>query len=128
MNNRERAMNILHYKPVDRLPAVHFGYWGELLEHGVKLYKYTPGFLHAKSILADREAAFVGSVNMDYRSFQLHYECGVLLYHMPAVEELLEDMDGIMAASTPYTVEEWKQRPWLRRVTASILRLGAIWL
>lgn len=35
MNNRERAMNILHYKPVDRLPAVHFGYWGELLDEWV---------------------------------------------------------------------------------------------
>ena len=32
MNNRERAMNILHYRPVDRMPAVHFGYWGELLQ------------------------------------------------------------------------------------------------
>jgi len=103
-------------------------YWGELLQHGVKIYKYNPGFLHAKSILADREAAFVGSVNMDYRSFQLHYECGTLMYHMPVVEELLEDMDHIMAESTPYTMEEWKKRSWLRRSVASILRLGAIWL
>jgi len=103
-------------------------YWGELLEHGVKIYKYNPGFLHAKSILVDREAAFVGSVNMDYRSFQLHYECGVLMYHMDAVEELLEDMDGIMAESTLYTLEEWKKRSWLRRSVASVLRLGAIWL
>ena len=103
-------------------------YWGELLEHGVKIYKYSPGFLHAKSILADREAAFVGSVNMDYRSFQLHYECGVLMYHMDAVEQLLEDMDGIMADSALYTMEEWRGRSWFRRMTASVLRLGAIWL
>ena len=68
-------------------------YWGELLSHGVKIYKYTPGFLHAKSVMADREVALVGSTNMDYRTFQLHYECGVLFYHMPVVEELLEDMD-----------------------------------
>ena len=52
---------------------------------------------------------------MDYRSFQLHYECAVLLYHMPAVEDLLEDMDHIMAQSQPYTLEEWNQRPWLRQ-------------
>ena len=103
-------------------------YWGELLEHGVKIYKYAPGFLHAKSALVDREAALVGSTNMDYRTFQLHYECAVLMYNMPVVEELLEDMDDIMARSTPYTIEEWKQRPWLRRMFASILRLGAIWL
>ena len=103
-------------------------YWGQLLEHGVKIYKYTPGFLHAKSVLVDREVALVGSTNMDYRTFQLHYECGVLMYHMPAVEELLEDMDDIMAQSTLYTMEEWKKRPWLRRMVASLLRLGAIWL
>ena len=103
-------------------------YWGELLTHGVKIYKYKPGFLHAKSVLVDREVALVGSTNMDYRTFQLHYECGVLLYNSPAVEELLEDMDRIMAESIPYTLEMWRRRPLLRRAAASVLRLGAIWL
>ena len=103
-------------------------YWGELLDHGVKIYKYTPGFLHAKSVLVDREVALVGSTNMDYRTFQLHYECAVLMYNMPVVEELLEDMDDIMSKSTLYTMAEWKKRPWLRRMFASLLRLGAIWL
>jgi cardiolipin synthase len=103
-------------------------YWGELLKHGVKIYKYTPGFLHAKSVLVDREVALVGSTNMDYRTFQLHYECGVLLYHMPVVEELLEDLDNVMAQSALYTLEEWNRRSWFRRTASSILRLGAIWL
>ena len=39
MNNRERVMNILHYQPVDRMPAVHFGYWKELLDEWVELGK-----------------------------------------------------------------------------------------
>jgi cardiolipin synthase len=103
-------------------------YWGDLLKHGVKIYRYTPGFLHAKSVLVDREVALVGSTNMDYRTFQLHYECGVMLYHMPVVEELLEDLDDVMSKSRRYTLEEWKQRPFLRRLSASILKLGAIWL
>lgn len=103
-------------------------YWGELLRHGVKIYKYSPGFLHAKSVLVDREVALIGSTNMDYRTFQLHYECGVLLYHMPVVEELLEDLDHIMEQSALYTLEEWEKRPWYRRGIASILKLGAIWL
>lgn len=103
-------------------------YWGELLEHGVKIYKYTPGFIHAKSVLVDRKMALVGSTNMDYRTFQLHFECAALLYDMPAVEELLEDMDSIVAASEPYTMEQWMRRPWYRRMFASILKLGAIWL
>ena len=103
-------------------------YFGELLDHGVKIYRFTPGLLHGKTVLADREAAFVGSVNMDYRSFQLHYEDAVMLYHMPVIEELLEDMDHIVEDSLLYTLEDWENRPWLRRMTASILKLGAIWL
>ena len=103
-------------------------YWGELLRHGVKIYKYTPGFLHAKSVMADREAALIGSTNMDYRSFQLHYENAVLLYHMPVIEDLLEDMDAIMAESQPYTLAEWNRRPWPKRAIAAVLKLFAIWL
>lgn len=103
-------------------------YWGELLRHGVKIYKYAPGFIHSKSVLVDREVALVGSTNMDYRTFQLHFECGVLLYRTPVVEELLEDLDETMAKSNLYTLEEWEKRPWLRRCFASILKLGAIWL
>ena len=103
-------------------------YWGELLSHGVKIYKYTPGFLHCKSVMVDREIALVGSTNMDYRTFQLHYECGVLLYHMSTVEDLMEDLDAIASQSTLYTLEDWSKRPWYRRVFASFFRLGAIWL
>ena len=103
-------------------------YWGELLRHGVKIYQYTPGFLHSKCVMADREVALVGSINMDYRSFQLHYECAALMYHMPAVEELLEDMDHVMGVSHLYTLEEWSRRPWYRRTIGSVLRLAAIWL
>ena len=76
----------------------------------------------------DREVALVGSTNMDYRTFQLHYECGVLMYNMPVVEELLDHMDRIMAQSSLYTLEMWKKRSWFRRITSSLLRLGAIWL
>lgn len=103
-------------------------YWGELIQHGVKIYRYTPGFLHAKSVLVDREVALVGSTNMDYRTFQLHYECGVLMYHMPVVEELLEDMDRIMEESSLYTLEEWNKRSLIRRSFAFVLRLFDIWL
>ena len=103
-------------------------YWGELLAHGVKIYKYTPGFLHAKSVMVDRETALVGSTNMDYRTFQLHYECAVMLYQMPAVEQLLEDMDGVMDRSNGYTLEMWRGRPWYRRAFAAVLKLFAIWL
>ena len=103
-------------------------HYAGLLASGVEIYEWTPGFVHAKSVMADREAALIGSTNMDYRSFQLHYEDAVMLYHMPVIEELLEDMDHIVEDSQLYTLEDWENRPWLRRMTASILKLGAIWL
>ena len=108
--------------------AVADSYIGELLEHHVKVYRYTPGFLHAKSIMVDREAAFVGSVNFDYRSFELHYECGVMLYGASAIESLLEDMDGILDKSHAVTPEEWAHRGLLRRMFEPILRIFSIWM
>ncbi|MGM9618928.1 MAG: cardiolipin synthase [Oscillospiraceae bacterium] len=100
----------------------------ELLRHGVRIYEYTPGFLHAKSVMVDREVALVGSVNMDYRSFQLHYEDAALLYGSPVVEELLRDMDDIMEASREVTLESWRKRSWFRRVLEQVLRPFAIWM
>lgn len=67
----------------------------------------------------------MGSTNMDYRTFQLHYECGVLMYQSEAVEELLEDMDDIMAQSSLYTLEEWQKRPWLRQHGGFAAALGS---
>ncbi|MDO4810653.1 MAG: cardiolipin synthase [Eubacteriales bacterium] len=103
-------------------------YFGELLRHGVKIYIYEPGLLHGKSVLVDREVAFIGSVNMDYRSFQLHFECGAVLYGAPCLEDLLEDMDSMMEKSHTLSYEEWLRRPWIRRILGPILRLFAMWM
>lgn len=103
-------------------------YLGELMEHGVKVYRYTPGFLHQKTVMVDREVAVIGSVNMDYRSFQLHYECGTVLYGSAAIEELLEDMDDIVEKSRELTQEEWHKRRWYRRLIEPFLRIFAIWM
>ncbi len=103
-------------------------YFPELTDHGVKIYTYTPGLIHGKTVMVDREAAFVGSVNMDFRSFQLHFECGELLYRVPAIESLLEDMDDIMAHSEPVTPARMAARPWYLRVVGVVLRLFAMWM
>lgn len=103
-------------------------YFGELLAHGIKIYRYTPGFLHQKCIVADRESAIVGSVNMDYRSFQLHYECAVALYGCEVIDELMLDLNGIIEKSHRVTRQEWKKRGCFRRLIEPILRLFAIWM
>ncbi len=103
-------------------------YWGELMRHGVEIFTFTPGLLHGKTVLADGKAAFVGSVNMDYRSFQLHFECGVLLYGTSVSRPLAEDMERIAAAGQRVTMKHWKERPWYRKALGTLLRLFAMWM
>lgn len=96
--------------------------------HHVKIYIYEPGLLHGKTVLSDGEAAFVGSVNMDYRSFQLHFECGTVLYGVPAIEGLAEDIQRITDCSRRVTYQEWKSRPWYRKLLSTLLRLFEMWM
>lgn len=63
-----------------------------LREVGVKIYHYTPGFIHSKTILADDTVAIVGTINLDYRSLIHHYECGVWMYNTRAVQQLKDDL------------------------------------
>ena len=94
----------------------------------MKIYTYTPGLIHGKTVMVDREAAFIGSVNMDFRSFQLHFECGEILYRMPAIESLLEDMDKIADSSELMTPQRMAERPLWRRALGTVLRLFAMWM
>lgn len=102
-------------------------YFGELLEHDVKIYTYTPGLLHAKSVVADGEVGFVGSVNMDYRSFQLHFECGAL-FSGSAVAAVQEDMNRTIEKSRQVTMESWKKRKWYVKILGAVLRPFAMWM
>ena len=102
-------------------------YFGELLQHGVKIYTYTPGLLHAKSVVADGEMGFVGSVNMDYRSFQLHFECGTL-FTGSAVAAVQEDMDDILEKSRRVTLAAWRKRKWYVKILGAVLRPFAMWM
>lgn len=66
-------------------------YYPTLLRAGVKIYEYTPGFIHAKSYVCDDELCVVGTINMDYRSLYLHFECGTLIYNNPEVVRVKQD-------------------------------------
>ncbi len=75
-------------KMVYSITKSHFG---PLLKKGVKIYKYTPGFLHAKGFVCDDSVAFAGTVNVDYRSMYHHFECGCIMYNTPSVFEIKDD-------------------------------------
>ena len=68
-------------------------YYLPLLRAGVRIYEFTPGFLHAKCYVSDDRVAVVGSINMDYRSLFLHFECGTLLYHNSQIAALRKDVE-----------------------------------
>lgn len=68
----------------------------KLVKSGVKIYKFSAGFIHAKSIVADGKAGVVGTINLDYRSFVHHYECGVYMYDTDALEQLHDDLQTMI--------------------------------
>lgn len=80
-----------------------------LIRGGVKIYEYTPGFVHAKVFLADDIAGVVGTVNLDYRSFIHHYEDAVLMYRTKALSEIKEDMQKTFLVSRLQTPADAKK-------------------
>lgn len=70
-----------------------------LLEAGVNVYFYTPGFNHMKSAIADEELGFVGTINFDFRSLVHHFECGATLYKVPCLKDIQEDFNEMISVS-----------------------------
>lgn len=79
-----------------------------LMQAGVKIYEYTPGFIHAKMLVADGELAFVGTINLDYRSLVHHYECGAVIYKSPCVADITEDFEELFKVSEKIDPETFK--------------------
>jgi len=100
-------------------------FYGSLLKAGVKIYEYTPGFIHAKNIVSDDETAVVGTVNMDYRSFYLHFENMVWMCGGQAVREIRTDFDETLKQCREISLEEWKRRPFWYKILQGLLRILA---
>jgi cardiolipin synthase len=100
-------------------------YYKTLLRGGVKIFEYTPGFNHAKILVADDRVAEVGSVNFDFRSLYLHYECAAILFLCPAIVRIKQDMEHTFDLSEEITLTKLKNYPVDRRITGSILKLFA---
>ena len=100
-------------------------HYDELLEAGVKIYEYTPGFIHSKNFVVDDCYATVGTVNMDYRSMFLHFENGVLLYGTPTVHHIRDDFLSTQDKSVAVTLEQCKSVPYYRRLGREILQVFA---
>ena len=100
-------------------------YYEQLLEAGVRIYEYQPGFLHAKSFVCDDEIAVVGTINLDYRSLYLHFENGVWFYKNKVIQDILADFQETLNYCDPVSIEFCKNRNMIVRGFQSILRLFA---
>lgn len=81
-------------------------HYAELLKYGVKIYEYTPGFVHSKTWLADGEIGVVGTINLDYRALYQNFECGVLVYKSKSLVTIKEDFDEFFEVSKLVTDED----------------------
>ncbi|MBR7070628.1 MAG: cardiolipin synthase [Clostridia bacterium] len=97
--------------------------YGELSAAGVRIYEYTPGFIHSKLFVSDDRVATVGTVNMDYRSFLLHFECGVWLSESQTVLEIRRHFEGLLTQSRETNWREWKKCSLYERIKRAVLHL-----
>ncbi|MDE6851165.1 MAG: cardiolipin synthase, partial [Lachnospiraceae bacterium] len=96
--------------------------YGILLKEGVRIYEYSPGFIHAKQILTEN-SAIVGTINMDYRSFYLHYENGIWMSGEKIQQDVYEDFQNTFKESQEISYEDWLHRPRLWKIIQPFLEL-----
>jgi cardiolipin synthase len=92
---------------------------------GVKIFEYTPGFIHSKAFVSDDKVAVVGTTNMDYRSFYLHFECSVVLYQTSTVVEVRDDIERTLEVCQAITEQDLADTPWIKKKAQQIISLFA---
>ena len=103
-------------KMVYKVAESNFAY---LLEAGVNIYRYTPGFNHMKTILADETLAMVGTINFDFRSLVHHFECGAVIYQDESLKDIEADFKEMLEASSKVPTD-FKQRKSSRQLCSLI--------
>lgn len=124
----KRGVDVRIYTPgVPDKPTIYQltrSYFPHLLRAGVKIYSYTPGFLHAKTWLMDDRIAAVGTVNLDYRSLYLHFENSVLIYGGAVLEDVRRDLAEIERESAAVTLADCRTG-FFGTMYSAVLRLVA---
>ena len=97
-------------------------YYGNLIDAGVKIYEYKPGFIHAKMALIDDEICTVGTVNLDYRSLFLHFENNSIFFRSHIIRDVKNDFETTLRKSRRVAKPKYK---FINKIIDSILRLIA---
>lgn len=117
---------IMPHKP-DKKYAFYLAqsYYKELLNAGVKIYEYTPGFIHSKVFISDDIEGVVGTVNLDYRSLYLHFECATYLYKNSSIKDMENDFNETLDKSKEITLTIYNKRSIFKKIIGRLLRLFA---
>ncbi len=113
------------------IPDKKYAYWlartyyGELIRGGVKIYEYTPGFVHAKVFVSDDIRGVTGTINLDYRSLYLHFECAAYIYNNPVVDDMEKDFQKTLRKCQRITLEECRNYSVPAKIAGRALRIVA---
>lgn len=99
-------------------------FYPRLMSAGVRIFEYTPGFIHAKCYLCDDELAMIGTINLDYRSLVHHFENGVWMYQCRAIGSIVKDMNRTLEVSEEIT-ENLLKTSIMQRMLRSLVRIFA---
>ena len=105
--------------------AVAKTFYKELIEAGVQIYEYTPGFVHAKVFVSDDDTATVGTINLDYRSLYLHFEDGVFIYNNEVIADIEQDFQETLLKCRSVTLKDVQKRTMKEKIEGQVLRLFA---
>jgi len=100
-------------------------HYKELVKAGVKIYEYTPGFVHSKVFVCDDEKAVVGTINLDYRSLYHHFECAAYMYRTSCILDIERDFDETLKLCRQVTPETIKKESLYYKITGQILKFVA---
>ena len=99
-------------------------YFNNLRKGGVKIYKYTPGFIHSKVFLCDDKIATVGTINLDFRSLYLHFECGIYIMNHKCIKEIKKDFENTFLECHKVTKKDIKVG-FINSLWQAVLRMFA---
>ncbi|MBQ7965476.1 MAG: cardiolipin synthase [Ruminococcus sp.] len=94
----------------------------KLIESCVKVYEYTPGFIHAKSFVSDDKFAVCGTINLDYRSLVHHFECGAWMYNTESIADMKDDFENTLEKSQAISKAQ-AELPFLEKLFAEIMKV-----
>ena len=102
-----------------------FSFYREIIPQGIKLCRYTAGFMHQKVFLVDSECAAVGTANLDNRSFRLNFEITLLNYDTSFIERVQKMLEDDFSHSRPVELADYTERSFAFRLVVRLVRLFA---